>query len=267
MPVYYPHSRGGAVIKKVVGILNQPSEEWQKNLKKLGLTQQDRSTILNALKVVYFNTPLKNIHLTIQKHCEDKLATITYYFPSLKPFVAETVTNFMKKRIFPLLTSFNPTDTREPIDYLNDWKNLNAVIVLHFQHADNDVPDSDNIECAKILLTVNPDKTYVIIGNDGSHGYGDITIAKVIHALNEKLGCSYLKNTELLTSGAAFLDANKPGLDTVEEHIVTANEAFALNNPHAKKPSKFSWPRITAALGLMYYLAKNNTYLVTPKQI
>jgi hypothetical protein len=269
IPIYYPHSRGGAVLKKVIGILNQPSQEWRMKLKTLNFTKQNRNAILSSLKIVYFNAPLKNIHLMIKKNCENTLSFITYYLPCLKPFVSKNLTNFIEKRLFPIITSFNPQDTREPIEYLNDWKGLNTTVVLHFQYPDYVVPNEDSIKCAKILLTLNSDKTYVIIGNDGDHGFGDITIAKIIHALNKKLNCSYLEKTTLLDNGQTLLDANKPTLDTVEDHILSSNRICSESdrNKTSSTHSKISLYTVAAALGIFYYFNKNNRSATTISHI
>jgi hypothetical protein len=231
IPVCYAHSRGGAVAKKSIGILNNPSDEWKKELEILGISVEDQEIILGALKVAYLETPLKNVDLVIRKDWESILAPLVYVCPSLKSFASETVPKFVKNNIFPVVTSFNPRDTREPIDYLKDWNNLNATVVLHFQHGDKKVPNDDDAECAKILLTAKPNNTHVIVGNDGGHDDGNKTISKVIHALNKSQNCSYLNTQKALSAGDQLLEkAATLNARNVEEYVHNAHAQFAQDN-------------------------------------
>ena len=229
------HSRGGAVAEKFIGILNNPSDEWKKGLSDIEINSTEQQAILDDLKVAYLETPLKSVDLVLKKEWEDRLAPLVYIFPSLKPFASETVPAFVKNKVLPTLTSYNPEDTREPIDYLKDWNNLKATVVLHFQHGDKKVLNDDDGECAKILLTAKPHNTYVIVGNDGVHDDGDKTIAKIAHALNKSQGCSYLNKPEALSAGDELLaKAATLNADNVEEHVHGAHKKFAEDNQKRK---------------------------------
>lgn len=231
LPVCYAHSRGGAVAKKTIGILNNPSDQWKKELNDIGINAEDRQAILGALKVAYLETPLKDVDLVIRKDWESKLAPLVYVCPSLKPFASETVPAFVKNKVFPVVTSFNPEDTREPMDYLKDWAGLEATAVLHFQHGDKKVPNDDDAECAKILLTAKPNNTHVIVGNDGGHDDGNKTISKVIHALNKSQGCSYLNTQKALSAGDQLLEKSATlNASNVEEYVHSAHVKFAQDN-------------------------------------
>jgi hypothetical protein len=223
-PIIYSHSRGGAVVMKAVGILNNSDKKGSEILHDLHFNNQDTKTILKQLKVVYFNTPVKDTHLLIQKKCEAKLALLTWLFPSLNHFASTTIPDFIEKKIFPNITSFDPNDTESAISYFENWNDLSVTAVLHFQHEDTHVPCCDNVDCAQKLLKANPDNTYIITGNDGGHTAGDKTLSLIIHALNKSNGLSHLANEYLLRKGRAILAKNKPTYKTVNKHLDDASK-------------------------------------------
>lgn len=230
IPICYPHSRGGAALTKAISILNKPSEEWKEKLKTLEITDDTRSKILNSIKIAYLNTPLKNISLAIKKRCENRLFFFTYLFPFLQAFVSHQVSSFIQKKVLPRCTSYNATDTKEPIHYLNDWQKT-ITAVLHFQHHDTYVPNDDDITCAQLLIAANPNNTYVLMGKDGGHNYGDRTIAQIIHALNKSKGCSYQNNEDALNKGKEMLEGHKYSRENVADYIQNKNKEFTTQEP------------------------------------
>jgi hypothetical protein len=237
--VLYAHSRGGATLKKIIGILNKPTDDDQKILDSLEITKINQNTILNAIKMVYVLNPLTDTRVALKKQAHSRLALLYYIAPK---FVDDTIIPWFAISVLPRISQFNPADIKQPMDYINQWSGLESHVLLHFEENDNDVSNDTDIECAKLFIQ-NVANLSITRTNNGGHNAYTLLISKIIHWLNHQAKCSYLDSEECLSISAKTIVVDTQFFknyfnnenDNIEGYLNEFSKTYTINKKSYKK--------------------------------
>jgi hypothetical protein len=239
------HSRGGATATNTIGVLNKPTTYWLNKFKEFGLVEEEQIVILKKMEcgTVLLNCPLQNVKTVINSKIEECVDACTLTVLKNAPSSSFSIGSFLNTislgipsallsasrsssiastesiveySILPLTTGYKPWG-EEAITSLDKWDGLKMKTLLHFQLDDEVISNKDNVEFAKKLIKHNPMQTFVVLGNNGGHNYGFVTIEKVINNFNFRNSGSY--HIDKSTDGAEILDQSQPTVDTVEKYF------------------------------------------------
>lgn len=143
----YGFSAGGGAVINTLAVLN--TNKYDSDLEKVGITRQDKKTILAAIEngYVILDCPLKSM---------DEIAWQYGESPDLKI----------------LSENYKKNDFR-PIDSLKKLEGLKLNVILYFSHPDDSLTNRDDVLYVQNLQEANKlGKTRVVFGDEGGHlGY------------------------------------------------------------------------------------------------
>ncbi len=257
--VWYAHSRGSGITKAAIGILNNPSKDEKDLLIEWGINDKVRKDIINAIKIIYLLNPLTNFDIALNKQIQSKLMVIDYFLPFLrKKIIAPT----LKKHILPFLTHYDPQQ-KNPIDYIQQWNDLQCKVWLHFEENDQSVSNEDDVNLITQLSEKLSDNLYVsCTNNDGGHDAYPVLINQIIHHFNQKNNCSHrntsaeISNKTSLISDAKFVPSNATPL----QHLNSYSQKHTQNNfsNHRMTRRLVSIIKISLFSLLLYYLNQSS---------
>lgn len=140
----YGFSAGGGAIVNVIGILNTHTHDAF--LQKIGIGEQEKHTILNAIQKGYviLDTPLKSLQEIID------LRGPTYEL--------EVIAERYRENKFI------------PIESLHNLQHLSLQIIVHFQNMDETIFNRDDSLFIERIRKYNANgNTFVVLGDDGGH--------------------------------------------------------------------------------------------------
>lgn len=253
--MWYPHSRGSGTAKAVIGILNNPSENEKKLLIEWEINDQVRKGIINAIKIIYLLNPLTNFDIALNKQIQSKLMVIDYFLPFLrKKIIAPT----LKKHILPFLTHYDPQQ-KNPIDYIQQWNDLQCKVWLHFEENDQSVSNEDDVNLTFQLSGKLGNNLYVSRTNNGGHDAYPLLINQIIHHFNQENNCTHrkmLKNTTDKTP--LILDAQFFSAATPLQHLNSYSQKHTQNNFSNHRMTRRLESIIKISLLLLYYLNQSS---------
>jgi hypothetical protein len=192
----YGISRGGATIINMIAVLHDETlfTQYKDDLEKIGITQAERKKLLTVLKngCIVLDTPLRSMKETMAP-----------------PWIVEKFTKYERDGL-------DPVETAELIS------DLKLKILVHFQHGDHVVFNSNEGLYFKNLAHKNLKNTYLVVGNDGGHIHTHEALSKTI-AMFKKIGQSRLSKESLFT---------KDAINLIEDESMQLEDGklFAFNN-------------------------------------
>src|SRR5690606_25236095 len=257
--VWYQHSRGSGTAMAVIGILNQPTSEEKKLLLEWKINEKVRCDIVNAIKIIYLLNPLTNFDIALNKQLQTRLGFIDYLLPVLR---TKVVAPALKHYILPFLTRYDPAQ-KNPIDYVEQWNDIQAKVWLHFEENDSDVSNEDDVNLSLQLLSCIGNNLYVSRTNNGGHNAYPKLMNRVVEEFNKKNECSYCwgsidKWVELIIDNAhmSIENSNKDG---IEKHLDNFSKKHTQQSfwQHRMTKRLVCMSKILLTGLLLYYLNKS----------
>ncbi|MGB8467961.1 MAG: hypothetical protein WCE21_03065 [Candidatus Babeliales bacterium] len=156
-------SRGCAVIVNLLALLNDNHlfAAHTKQLTAIGIGHKERQKLLAAIQrgTIILDTPLRSMALTP--------------FPQ---WIAQTFTRY-DNRLW------------QPENTVTLLKGLQVTTIVHFQHRDFIVSNKQEADFFYALAQLNPQTTYLVMGNDGGHAHSHRALDKAMitfHALQKR---------------------------------------------------------------------------------
>lgn len=173
----YGYSRGGATIFNLIGILNDTSGKYDRDLLRIGIDAAERKKLLAMIQAgcIVLDCPLTDANVSGE-------------------LLAKKFTSHASGMIkaFTRLSKYEPNGL-QGLQSTNLFKGLKLNILLHFQYHDTIVSNQNEAELYRRLYTHNPKTTYVVLGNDGGHMHTHASLAHTIHTFKKMHGSAYDK--------------------------------------------------------------------------
>lgn len=184
----YGQSRGAATIVNTLALLNQPVDTWHYILKKSGITEKERLSLLECVKkgVIVLETPMVTTAAGI--HGNGKLVINRYI--NLLDMVSSAACSFLNTIGLPLYSRGEYVPWGEQALSGVDMLPIGLKVLVHYQKNDKDVGNGhDQLFAKKLIQRLGKDKVFVVLGNDGGKELDDQTwnaleIAKKEGAVN-----------------------------------------------------------------------------------
>lgn len=90
-------------------------------------------------------------------------------------------------------TSYKP-DGLEALDSVVNLKGLKLNTLIHFQHNDRVVTNVNDAALYQRLSSLNPDSTFIVLGNDGGHVHTHKALRYAMHTFRRMHGSSFYQH-------------------------------------------------------------------------
>ena len=164
----FGYSRGGAVAINMIAVLYDKTGQYDNQLAYIGIDVNKRMKLLEIIQrgSVVLNCPLA-----------DTNATFNMYSTRIKDFLYR-------------ITQYQ-TDGLQAIESAQLLKGLKLNVLIHYQYNDRRVFNIKDAEFYVIFKQLNPETTYLVLGNDGGHVHTQRALASTIHVFYKKIGGAY----------------------------------------------------------------------------
>ena len=168
----FGYSRGGATILNAIAILNDKTGEYDDELTRIGIDQQERRAILKMIQrgCIVLNCPLTDANVSA-----------AFRFKNFAPKALQA---------FAKVGCYQPKGM-QALASAQQLGKLKLKFLIHFQHHDTIVSNENEANLYHRLAYYNPRTTYIVLGNNGGHLHTHAALAHTVHTFKKIFGGSY----------------------------------------------------------------------------
>lgn len=183
----YGISRGGATIVNMIALLHDDNlfEKHKLDLNAIGITHNDRKKLMSVLKngSIILDTPLRSM--------KEVAAPL---------WVVSTCTKYDSQGL-------------DPVENAKLISNAKLKMLVHFQHNDSVVFNTNEEKYFKNLAYKNLANTYLVMGNDGGHIHTHEALYKVIDTFRKISGNTYDKEHDVQHGPIQLINNNELNIE------------------------------------------------------